>query len=186
MWGRFGQYISMQEECSAGDAVPNMYCRIVSELFLQPHPPMHALGVRYEPEDIEAAISMAIQASNGIDMDIALCSETVRELASGLTRIPLAAITYVIVNRVARLKGDKAFYETTLEILQHVSIAMVKVASYHELFIGDCHSCVLYCKKCKCRFSRSGTIFQTLAEATNAIVSQRIGSATTIRFVVGR
>jgi len=49
---------------------------------------MHALGVRYEPGDIEAAIAMAIQASNGIDKDIALCSTNVRELASGLTRIP--------------------------------------------------------------------------------------------------
>ena len=84
---------------------------------------MHALGVRYEPGNIEAAIATAIQASNGIDKDIALCSTNVRELASGLTRIPLAVITHAIVNRAARLKGDKAFYETTLELLQHVSIA---------------------------------------------------------------
>ena len=45
MWGRFGQYISMQEECSTENAIPNMYCRFVSDLFLHPHHPMHALGV---------------------------------------------------------------------------------------------------------------------------------------------
>ncbi|MFM7774867.1 MAG: hypothetical protein ACKO9V_08520 [Candidatus Kapaibacterium sp.] len=101
MWGRFGQYISMQEECSTENAIPNMYCRFVSDLFLHPHHPMHALGVRYEPGDIEAAIATAIQASNGIDEDITLCSTNVRELASGLTRIPLAVITHAIVNRAA-------------------------------------------------------------------------------------
>ncbi|MFM7774868.1 MAG: hypothetical protein ACKO9V_08525, partial [Candidatus Kapaibacterium sp.] len=57
-----------------------------------------------------------------------------------------------------------------MELLQHVSIAMVKAAPYYEVFVGDCHSCVLYCEKCKCRFGRSGNIFQTLAEATNAIL----------------
>ena len=47
---------------------------------------------------------------------------------------------------------------------------MVKAAPYYKVFVGDCHSCVLYCEKCKCRFGRSGNIFQTLAEATNAIL----------------
>lgn len=170
MWGRYGQYISLEEECSSGEAIPNMYCRFVLDLFLHSHDPMHALGIRYEPERIEAAISSAIQGSDGIHHDVALCSKLMRKLASGLTRIPLAVITHVLVNRVASLKGVKAFYETTLELLQHVSIAMVTAASHHEIFVGDCHSCVLYCEKCKCRFGRTGNIYQVLAESTNAIL----------------
>jgi hypothetical protein len=148
----------MQEECSTGEALLNMYCRTVSDLFLHPHNAMPALGIRYMPESIKTAIATIIQAANGIDQDISLCSQHVHEVAAGLTRIPLAVITHVIMNRVARLKGDKAFYEMTLELLQHVSIALVKPASYHKAFVGDCHSCVLYCKKCKCRFGRTGNI----------------------------
>ena len=160
LWGRYGEYISMQEECTVGGAILNMYCRMVADLFLPLHPTMPALGIRYSPESIETAVATTIKAGNGRVQDVLSVSQHVLDLAAGLTRIPLAVITHVIVNRVARLKGDRAFYETTLELLQYVSVAMVKPASYHKAFVGDCHSCVLYCEKCKCRFGRTGNIFQ--------------------------
>jgi hypothetical protein len=170
LWGRYGQYISMQEECTVEGATLNMYCRMVSDLFLHVHPTLPALGIRYTPESIERAVATTIQAAKGLVHDVSSFARHVLDLAAGLTRIPLAVITHVIVNRVARLKGDRAFYETTLELLQYVSVAMVKPASYHKAFVGDCHSCVLYCEKCKCRFGRTGNIFQILSEATNAIL----------------
>ena len=172
LWGHYGEYISMQEECSVEGATLNMYCRMVSDLFLNVHPTLPALGIRYTPESIERAVSTTrSQAANhGRVQDVSSLAQHVLDLAAGLTRIPLAVITHVIVNRVARLKGDRAFYETTLELLQYVSVAMVQPASYHKAFVGDCHSCVLYCEKYKCRFGRTGNIFQILSEATNAIL----------------
>ena len=140
---------------SSSSSTPSQPANVVSISVLVPDSSsMPTFGVRYYPENIEAAVAATIQAASGIEKDVSLCSQNVRELAAGLTRIPLAVITHVIVNRVAGLKGDKAFYETTLELLQHVSIAMAKPVSYHEMFVGDCHSCVLYCEKCQCRFGR--------------------------------
>ena len=170
IWGRYGHYISMQEECSLQDSVLNLFCRTVSDLFLHPLDSMHALGVRYDSDKIEDAVSSIMQSSIGIEKNIALCAENIRDLACGLTRIPVSVVTHAIVNRILPMKAEKALYETTLELLQHVSIAMVKPAPYYECFVGDCHFCVLYCEKCQCRFGRTGNIYQTLAEATNAIL----------------
>ncbi len=38
------------------------------------------------------------------------------------------------------------------------------------MFVGDCHSCSLYCKKCNCTFGEKGTIFKVLVEAPHAML----------------
>ena len=92
------------------------------------------------------------------------------------TMIPLSLFTHAIINRF-KLRNKKAtiqnmpvFYETTLELIQHVSISLQRVSPYHNNFVGDSHSCTLYCVKCKCRFGITGSIFKVLAEAPFAIL----------------
>ena len=45
MWGRFGQYLSFQDECSASDAQFNVFCRTVSQLLMRPTDPLTAIGL---------------------------------------------------------------------------------------------------------------------------------------------
>jgi hypothetical protein len=169
MWGQFGKYISFHEECAIVESFLHLCCWIVSDLFLRPTNPMQSLGVRFEERLIHDAVIASLQSSNRIDQDVGICSGTVHSTAAGLAWIPIAVVTHAIVQRLALTKGTKAFYKKKLELLQYVSIAMVTVVPYHKAFVGDNNTCILSCKKCKCRFGRTGNMFQILAEACNAI-----------------
>lgn len=66
--------------------------------------------------------------------------------------------------------NTKFLYETTLELLQYVSVAMVTAVSYHDAFAGDSNTCVLFCEKCQQQFGRHGNIFQVMLEASLSIL----------------
>ena len=176
MWGRNGSNLSMitdhDFEPDGFDSIFQMQCRLVSQLLYRPLSADGAIGVRFETNVIHERISM-IASGNGIADNIELCAQTVRNLATEMTRIPLAAITHATMARMYSVKGSgpkKHVYETTLELLQYVSVAMVSVEAYFHAFVGDCHTCVLFCEKCQKQFGRIGDIFQVMSEAPHAIL----------------
>ena len=65
---------------------------------------------------------------------------------------------------------DSSIHEITLELVQYVSVSLESASANHKVFVGDCHSCTLYCKKFNRTFGVRGNIFQVLAEAPHAIL----------------
>jgi hypothetical protein len=172
MWGHFGQYLSFQDECSASDAKFNVFCCTVSQLLMRPTDPSTAIGLTYKEDNLVATVLKRVNASKGIHQDVEKCAKAVRNLAAGLTRIPLAVITHAIVNchKKRDVQQQMFMYETTMELLQYVSVSMVSAKPYHNIYVGDCHTCTLYCEKCDREFGVQGYIFQVLREASHAIL----------------
>jgi len=91
-----------------------------------------------------------------------LCHEKTLNMAVELTRIPFSAVTHAVINRLkAGKSNNKVVHETTLELV---------VSPNHKLYMGDCHTCILYCEKCNQKFGLPGSIIKVLAEASNTIL----------------
>jgi len=100
---------------------------------------------------------------------------TAFKLALDTVRIPLSMFSHAIVKRLALRKNNtganqSCFFETTLELIQYVSMAMIECIPEHQKYVGDCHVCQLHCRKCRSYFGRQGTVFQVLAEGPFAIL----------------
>jgi hypothetical protein len=106
------------------------------------------------------------------------------DVAARATQIPLCALTHGIVMRL-KAKGKKhvdargkttaddttnVMFETTLELIQNISVSIRKASPVHTEYVGDRHECRLYCTKCFFPFGIRGTIFQVLYEAPYAIL----------------
>jgi hypothetical protein len=97
-------------------------------------------------------------------------------VAARATQIPLRALTHGIAMRLkARSKKtaddtSNVMFETTLELIQEISVTIQKASPVHTQYVGDCHECRLYCYKCFSLFGIKGTIFQILYEAPYAIL----------------
>jgi len=98
------------------------------------------------------------------------------DVAARATQIPLRALTHGIAMRL-KAKSKKAaddtsnvMFETTLELIQNISVMIRKASPVHTQYVGDCHECRLYCYKCYTPFGIKGTIFQVLYEAPYAIL----------------
>jgi hypothetical protein len=61
-------------------------------------------------------------------------------------------------------------FETTLELIQSISVTIRKANPEYTQYVGDCHECCLYCYKCFSPFGIKGTIFMVLYEAPYAIL----------------
>ena len=173
MWGCYGRYLSHTDAGTEGfDAIVQLQCRLVAELLLRPLNPLAAIGIRFEKKEIFHQITTAFSQTIGAKNDIELCAQTICQLATRMTRIPLAVLTHTTVLRLVTLggQGDRTLYETTLELLQYVSIALKEVQPICDSFAGDCNTCVLYCEKCHRQFGREGNIFQVLSEASLSIL----------------
>ena len=173
MWGCYGRYLSHTDAGTEGfDAIVQLQCRLVAELLLRPLNPSAAIGIRFEKKEIFHQITNAFSQAIGAKNDIESCAQTIRQLATRMTRIPLAVLTHTTVLRLVTLggQGDRTLYETTLELLQYVSIALKEVQPICDSFAGDCNTCVLYCEKCHRQFGREGNIFQVLSEASLSIL----------------
>lgn len=173
MWGCYGLYLSHADVVTEGmDAIVQLQCRLVAELLLRPLQPSAAIGIRFKKKDIYRQITNLFTQVTGVKNDIDMCAQTVRRLATKMTRIPLAVLTHTTVLRLVTHggQGGKTLYETTLELLQYVSIALKEVQPICDSFAGDCNTCVLYCEKCHHQFGREGNIFQVLSEASLSIL----------------
>ncbi len=61
------------------------------------------------------------------------------------TELSLGIITHLIVGRLISGQNPTTMFETTLEMLQFISIRLPCPASSKNLFNGDKHSFQLYC-----------------------------------------
>ncbi len=97
-------------------------------------------------------------------------------VAAHATQIPLRALTHGIAMRL-KAKSKKTaedtshvMFETTLELIQNISVTIQKASPEYTQYVGDCNECCLYCYKCFSPFGIKGTIFQVLYEAPYAIL----------------
>jgi hypothetical protein len=108
--------------------------------------------------------------------DIHVIFQFAIDVAASATQIPLPALTHGIAMRLkARSKKtaedtSHVMFETTLELIQDITVMIRKASPLHTQYVGDCHQCRLYCYKCYTPFGIKGTIFQVLYEAPYAIV----------------
>ena len=65
---------------------------------------------------------------------------------------------------------SNVMFESTLELIQDISVILRKASPVHTQYVGDCHQCRLYCYKCFSSFGIKGTIFQVLYEAPYGIL----------------
>ena len=97
--------------------------------------------------------------------DINVVFEVAIKIAAHATQIPLNVLTHGIVMRLkARNKKttedtSNVMFETTLELIQDISVILCKASPFHTQYFGDCHQCRLYCYKCHTSFVIKGTIF---------------------------
>ena len=61
-------------------------------------------------------------------------------------------------------------FETTLELIQEISVIIPKASPVHTHYVGDYHQCNLYVYKCYTPFGIKGIIVQVLYEAPYAIL----------------
>lgn len=162
-----GKYVSLTEEAD-DDPLLQMFCRSVSQLFCHPMKNNTSIGLRFTDKFITSQVTYVATAMSD---DVNLCARQLRGVASVLMQIPLAAITHAFIERMRKMNRNvKVIHETTLELFQYASILLESAVPYHKLFVGDCHSCTLYCEKCHRPFSEKGNIFKILAEAPTAIL----------------
>ena len=168
IWSRYGKFVALSDEAD-NDPLLQMFCRTVSHLLVHPMTHNTSIGMRFSKEYITHHVSLL---ATGMTSDVNQCAKYVRAIATSLTRVPLAVITHALVNRMRETKkrNDKVMHETTLELVQYVSISLETATPNHKVFVGDCHSCILYCEKCNRNFGDRGNIFQVLAEAPHAIL----------------
>ena len=169
IWSRYGKFVALSDEADNDPLVLQMFCPTVSQLLFHPMNHNTSIGMRFSKKYITHRVSVL---ANGMPSDANLCAKYLRAVATSLTRVPLAVITHALVNRMRETKkrNDKVMHETTLELVQYVSISLEVATPNHKVFVGDCHSCILYCEKCHRTFGDSGNIFQVLAEAPHAIL----------------
>ncbi len=77
------------------------------------------------------------------------CLKGIRQIALRNLKIPLAIFSHAVVNCLKSAKGFNHIYETTLELIQYVSIKLVHVDLQYIANTGDKHQCVLFCEKCQ-------------------------------------
>ena len=173
MWGRYGLYLLHSNVVMDGfDAIVQLQCRLVAELLLRPLNPTTAIGIRFTKQDIHHQLTLSLGKNIDTKNDLAHYARIIREVATRMTRIPMAVLTHSTVLRLVTHGGQlgRTYYETTLELLQYVSVALTEVQPLHDSFAGDCNTCVLFCEKCHRQFGREGNIFQVLSEASQSIL----------------
>jgi hypothetical protein len=167
IWSWYGKFVSLSDKAD-DDPLLQMFCCTVSHLLLHPMNHNTSIGLRFSKEYITHHVSVL---ATGMPSDVNLCAKYLRALATSLTRVPLAVITHALVDRMRETKrNDKVMHETTLELVQYISISLEFAVPHHTVFVGDCHSCTLYCEKCHQTFGEKGTIFKVFAEAPHAIL----------------
>jgi len=108
--------------------------------------------------------------------DINVIFQFAINVAAHGSKIPLSMLTHGIAMRL-KTKNKKTtedtsnvVFETTLELIQDISVIIRKASPVHTQYVGDCHQCCFCCYKCYTAFGIKGTIFQVLYEAPYAIL----------------
>ncbi len=189
IWGKFGFSINFPGEVTDVKfyhSIRKFTNKIVSDMLLKEFE---------EKPSLSAAVSTVYWINNPIEKfqktadkhdvkDKNVIFQFAIDVAARATHIPLCALTHGIVMRL-KAKGKKHvdargkttaddtsnfIFETTLELIQNISVSIRKASPEITEYVGDCHECRLYCTKCFFPFGIKGTIFQVLYEAPYAIL----------------
>jgi hypothetical protein len=179
LWGKFGFSIKFPGEVidvKFFDPFWKFTNKIVSDMLLREIYQEPSLGLSVDIDDwINDPIEDFLQKPVDIE-NINVPFQFAIDVAARATQIPLRALTHGIAMRLkARSKKtaedtSHVMFETTLELIQAISVIIRKASPVHTQYVGDCHECQLYCYKCYTAFGIKGTIFQVLYEAPYAIV----------------
>jgi len=86
------------------------------------------------------------------------------KMVAVFTSIPLSIFSHAVVRRIKLSKGpSRKIHETTMELIQYITVQLHKPNDSYSAMTGDRHQCVLYCEKCSRVFGEKGTIFKVLA-----------------------
>ena len=83
----------------------------------------------------------------------------------GCTHLRLSIFTHLIVGRFLVGTKNLVFVETTLELLQYVSITIPDPDFDGSVFHGDQHGCQLFCWRCRRGFGNIVELDELLAKA---------------------
>ena len=158
-------------------ALLNFVCSIVSSLLLRPIDAEPSIGLSMNIEgSLKPMIQEWLSDHDEAPVDVNDVHNFALQLAMKGVNIPLSILTHAIVTRF-KMRNKKTsiqhapdFYETTMELIQHVVVKLKRVSPYHNKYVGDSHRCILYCAKCKSSFGITGTICKVLTEAPFAIL----------------
>jgi hypothetical protein len=181
LWGKFGFSINFSGEVTDDKVyypLQKFTNRIVSDMLLREIDQKPSIGVSVDVEHwMNEPIESFLKNDKKKDIeDINVIFEFAIDVAARATQIPLNVLTHGIAMRLkARNKKitedtSNVIFETTLELIQDISVIIQKASPVHTQYVGDCHQCRLYCYKCYTAFGIKGTIFQVLYEAPYAIL----------------
>jgi hypothetical protein len=136
MWARYGHYLTLKEVTEDGvQVIQNFMSCLMGQLLLRPMDSGACIAMRFPASVLEHVISGTTKF-NGADLN--KCVNGAMELVKRFTRISLSIFTHAIVSRFKSGKGpSKLIHETTLELLQFVSVALIQMVPYHEWYIGE-------------------------------------------------
>ncbi len=181
IWGKFGLSIIFPREVTDEKfyhSIRKFTNKIVSDMSLRDFDEKPILSAALEidawiTDPIESFLKTAKQ--HDIE-DINVIFQFAINVAARASQIPLCAFTHGIVMRL-KARGKKfaddttnVMFETTLELIQNISVTIRKACPEYTQYVGDGHECRLYCYKYFSPFGIEGTIFQVIYEAPYAIL----------------
>jgi hypothetical protein len=181
LWGKFGFSINFPGEVTDDNfyhPIRKFTNKIVSDMMLMDFDKTSSLSAAVEIEPwINDPIESFLKNAKKQDIEnINVIFQFAIDVAAHATQIPLRALTHGIAMRLisrGKKTADDTFnvmFETTLELIQDISVTIRKASPVHTQYVGDCHECRLYCYKCFSPFGIKGTIFQVLYEAPYTIL----------------
>jgi hypothetical protein len=178
-WGKFGlsiKFPGVVTDDKIYNPIQKFTNKIVSDMLLREIDEEPSLGVTVDMDHwINDPIEYLLKNAEDIE-NINVPFQFAIDVAARATQIPLRALTHGIAVRLKSRSKKTAedtshvMFETTLELIQDISVMIRKASPVHTRYVGDCHECRLYCYKCYTSFGIKGTIFQVLYEAPYAIV----------------
>ena len=139
---------------------------IVSDMLLQEIDQSPSISVAVDVDHwINSPIESFLKSEKNNDIeDINVIFEFAIHTAAHATLIPLNILTHGIAMRLkARNKKgtedtSNVMFESTLELIQDISVVICKASPAHTEYVGHCHQCRLYCYRCFNSFDIKGTI----------------------------
>ena len=177
LWVRFGSLMSLPEEMADEGkiALLNFACSIVSSLLFNQIDAEPSIGLKLNDKGLRAKVEKWLD-SQQTPVDVNNLHNFALQVAMKAVWVPLSIFTHAIVNRF-KMRNKKTsiqnlpiFHETTMELIQFVTVNLTRVSPYHDRFVGDSHRCTLYCSKCESFFGITDTIAKVLTEAPFAIL----------------
>ena len=177
LWVRFGSLVSIPEEITDEGhlGLVNFMCSIVSSILFNQIDSEPSIGLKMDVKGSRGTFEKWLHTQQ-TPVDVNNLHNFALRLGMKAVYIPLSIFTHVIINQFkvqnkkTSIQNAPIFYETTMELIQYVSVTLCRVSPYHNRFVGNSHRCTLYCSKCETFFGITDTIAKVMVEAPFAIL----------------